>query len=231
MTSPLATRRLVPRLARPGPMPRRTKQTLAILLISTTFACAALITIGHLDGNQPGKLFGEGKPGTLLSVGLLAASALLCHTLYRRLAPLSHAHVWLALAFLFLLTALDDLFKFHEKLDALLLSTLGFDTEGRLDSLDDILVALYAVPAALLVLTSARNYFLRLRWTVLILAAACILFAGMVAIDMIAEHDAGEETVKLLAAALIFAGVAAAEHAPLNQRLFRRARHRDAPQG
>jgi hypothetical protein len=156
-------------------------------------------------------------------VVLLFGAGAVALRLGRSLRPLIHARLWLVLGLLFVIAALDDMFKLHEKLDFMIVGALGLDPDGPADVLDDIIVALYAVPSVAVVATIGRSYFLRLRWTALLFGLAAVAFTVMVLLDFLSSHDAAEESMKLVAGGLIFGAVAAAEHSPLTERLVQRA--------
>lgn len=214
--------RLSRRLFHPGPLPALTRRAIPRLLIAVTAVVVVLITLGWLLRRDAGKFFHEGKPGTLLSVGLLIAGGMLSLRLWRQLRAWPHRFGWLALGVLLILAGLDDMFKLHEKTDVIINGWLGWDPQGKGDRIDDFLVAGYALPVALIWLFWLRNYMLHFSWAVLLLSGGTVCFAAMVCMDMMGGFVVLEETAKLYAGALICLGLLAVGHTHLHRRLTHR---------
>jgi hypothetical protein len=211
-------------------MPQRTRENVSQLIGGTTVAVALLISAGWALRGDTYAFFGEHRPGTYLSVGILLASGVRCLRLWRELAarPLRLGWFWLGLLLLF--AGLDDLLRLHERADHAVNSLLGTDPNGRGDMIDDLLVAAYALPAVWICGVWLRNYVLRLRWSMWLFATAAVPFVVMVFCDLgLAGHVAYvieetlEETSKLYAGALILAAVQAVAEDPLHRRLARAA--------
>lgn len=215
--------RLFARLRAPGPMPAPALRLLIVLLLVCIVAIPLLAFLGDKFHDDPGEFFGEREVGTYLSAGFLIAAAVVTFRLHGAFKPLPHARTWLLFGFLFALTAADDLFQLHERLDRIVNSTFGFDPEGPADHLDDLFVALYGVAAGLLLFTRARIQILHFRWMCLLFVPAAGGFAAMVIMDWFNTGKAAEESAKIVACMLIVCAVAAASRSALADRLRRRA--------
>ena len=186
-----------------------------VILLTTAVAIGVIILLGYLRSpDKPNRYFGEGKLGTWLSFALLVASACVCFVLRRRqrargVAPL--ARFWLLLGVLLAYLAVDEVLELHEHLDRMINSALGWHPLDRVgDRIDDAIVAAYAL-VALAVAWVHRRELLRLRWTVLMFALAFACFAAMVALDTLRKLDTLEDSLKLLAEALILCGLLAGD--------------------
>lgn len=213
---------LAVRVTQPTPIPPRLARAMRVMAFLIPISIALFVAIGLIFSGDPGKMFGEGKPGTILSVMLLGIAGVSSLQLWHRLKPLPQARIWLVMGVVFVTTSLDDMFKLHENLDDTLAARFGYDPEGPLDAIDDILVALYILPAMYLVARGWRQ-LLRLRWCVRLFSAAFVFFAVMVLIDMFEAHHTAEESIKLIAGALIFLAVVAGRQDPFTFRLLDRA--------
>jgi hypothetical protein len=161
--------------------------------------------------DDPGKYFGEKKPGTLLSAGLLLASAWTCRLVHHLPAAALFGRFWIVQASLFLFLAVDELFRVHERLDRLVHYLLGLnDRHPVTDHLDDAIIGLYALVAAWLWFRH-RALLIRLPWMVLTMAPAFAAFAAMLVLDVAGGSKAVEDGLKIVSCALIFAGFAAAQ--------------------
>ncbi len=204
----------------------------AVLLGAVIGLCLLLGAIGLIARGNPSKLFGEGKPGTLISVGLLGTAAFFAWRVAVRLGPVRFARLWTTLAICLAVAAIDDMFKLHERADETILAALGADPEGPLDFLDGLLVLAYLLPIAVALVRGWRP-LLTMVWTLRAFALAGAAFLAMVALDIgddlfvRGDHDEQiveflEESAKALAgAALLLATVAALEE-PLVERLAAR---------
>jgi hypothetical protein len=174
--------------------------------------CIILLALGWGLRRDADKYFGEGKPGTLLSVGFLFAAAGVCASHYRgwpREATLRR--FWLGMSIVLAVAAIDDLSKLHERLDPIINRALGVHPKGRIaDRLDDVLVMAYALPAVALAFLH-RNELLRQRWMVLTLAASFVCFLTMSVFDLLHTGNALEDCFKLVAGALIVCALLSAQ--------------------
>ena len=198
-------------LLHPGPAPRGWWRFAAWVVGGSAAAAVVFALAGWLLRDDPGKYFGEKRPGTLLSVGLLLASAWTCRQIHRLAAAAPFGRFWIVQGFLFLYLAVDELFRVHERLDRLVHSLLGLnDRHPVTDHLDDAIIGLYALVAAGLWL-SHRVLLIRLRWMVLTMAAAFAAFAAMLVLDVTGGSKAVEDGVKIVSCSLIFVAFAAAQ--------------------
>jgi hypothetical protein len=105
------------------------------------------------------------------------------------------------------LAALDDFFRLHESLSHAMSRWFGYRRRHQtLRHLDDVLVALYGL-GALAMAWYHRNPLLAMRWTVLCFALAGLLFGVMVWLDLMRLSYAIEDSLKILAGAVILAGL------------------------
>ena len=198
-------------LRAPGPAPREWVHTTRLLLAGVLAAAGVVALAGWLTRGDPGRYFGEQRPGTLLSAGLLAASAETCRRIHRLPAAAAlFGRFWVVHAGLFAYLGLDELFRVHERLDRTIHKVLGLHHRHPVtDHLDDAILLGYAAFAAAL-WYRRRRALIRLPWTVLTMVAAFAAFAAMMAVDLTAEVKAVEDTIKLLAGALILSAFFAA---------------------
>ena len=198
-------------LTRPGPPPPGWARSTALLVVAVLALAAVIAWAGWLTRGDPDRYFGEQRPGTLLSAGLLFASAETCRRLHRTPgAAAAFGRFWIVHAFLFVYLGLDELFRVHERLDRLLHRLGGLDARHRVtDHLDDLIIIAYAAFAAALWFRRRRQ-LLRLPWTVLTMVGAFAAFAAMMAVDVAGQVKAVEDSLKLLAGALILSAFLAA---------------------
>ena len=200
----------VGRLTRPGPAPRGWARRAALLVVGAAVAALVIALAGWLTRRDPGRYFGEQRPGTLLSAGLLFACAETCRRIHALPGAASFGRFWAAHAVLFAYLALDELLRVHERLDKLIHWLLGLNARNRIsDHLDDLILIAYAAFAAALWFR-ARRLLLRLPWTLLTMAAGFVLFAAMLAVDIAAQTKAVEDGLKLVAGATILSAFLAA---------------------
>ena len=197
-------------LRSPGPAPRGWGRRVALLLVGVLVAAGVIALAGWLTRGQPGRYFGEQRPGTLLSAGLLLASAEVCRRIHGRGVSAAFGAFWLVHAGLFAYLGLDELLRIHERLDRSIHKLFGLHHRNPVtDHLDDLIILGYAAFAAAL-WYRRRWVLLRLPWTVLTMTAAFVAFAAMMAVDLTAEVKAVEDTIKLVAGALILGAFLAA---------------------
>ena len=169
--------------------------------------------------------FGERKPITVASFLQLLLIAAIAREIRRERLPGKGAGLWRALAFLFVLLAVDDLFRLHESIDHLICRWCGFDPSGPADYIDDGLIVLYGVIGVCMLAAYWREaLILRAAPKVFIAAISCAFC--MVVVDAIGNDDfllsrlpsfAGrdglevvEESLKIYAEACFAASFAAA---------------------
>lgn len=206
-------------------------RSVVVLSITVTLV-AAFALVGLVARSDPDKWFGEGKPGTLLSVAWLIWAGALSVGAGLSLRRGGLRLGWCVFGALLILAAADDMLKIHERLDVWVNGLLGWDPDGNGDVLDDLLVLGYAVPGVVIVAVAMRRYALRLPGLMWNLALAGMFFGIMVVLDMTELADWLEEGCKLIAGALIINGVRSARRSPLHARLARCARapvHRALP--
>ena len=198
-------------LLHPGPAPRGWWRFATTVVAGSAAATVVFALAGWLMRDDPGKYFGEKRAGTLLSAGLLLASAWTCRMVHHLPAALVFGRFWIVQASLFLFLAVDELFRVHERLDRLVHYALGLNDQHPVtDHLDDAIIGLYALVAAGLWFWH-RALLLRLRWMVLTMAAAFVAFAAMLVLDVTGGSKAVEDGLKIVSCALIFAAFAAAQ--------------------
>jgi FtsH-binding integral membrane protein len=195
-----------------------------VLLFVTLTLVAAFALVGLVSRWDPDKWFGEGKPGTLLSVGLLGWAGVASISAGLSLGSGRLRLAWSVFGALLITAAADDMVKIHERLDVWLNGLLGWDPEGPADVLDDLLVLGYAIAGVLVVAVLMRRYALRLPGLMWNLVIAGAVFGVMVVLDVAEGADWLEESGKVVAAAIIVNGVRAARRSPLHARLERAAR-------
>jgi hypothetical protein len=171
--------------------------------------CVVLALAGWAIEGDSGKFFGEGKPGTLLSVLLLGLSSYASMKRARGGLPWRVRMGWVVFGATLALAALDDMFKGHESADKVLNGWLGLDPEGIAGKLDDALVLLYLVPAGCVLLWSWGSYAFEERAMFWRLAISGVWFFLMVAFDVIDRDDLQwlEESSKVISGAFIFSAI------------------------
>jgi len=199
---------------RPGPLPPGVLLPAIVLLGATLALIALLVWLGALWHGTPARYFREREPATHASGALLFAAAAVAVLVARRAGVPSSRRFWSLAAVGFAFLALDDLLTIHEDLDRAIHALLGWDSRHWLtDHLDDAIVAAYGLVAVAWAYRH-RADILRLRWTALLLGVAFAGFAAMTAIDFAAQRPEIEESLKLLAEALIVIGLLAALRDP-----------------
>lgn len=199
------------------------------LLIRLVLAALAVAAAGLVAGwiaRDPLDHFEEGGPLTWYSAAQLLAAAVLCRRIRRqRPAAAPGRRLWTALGLGFVFLALDELLKLHERIDAAAHALLSLRQTAMSDRIDDLLVLAYALAGAAL-LWRWRDALRRHGALWRYLAAGLALTLAMVAADIVSDSPellrritAGparwgaalvvvEETVKLLAEAVLLAGIA-----------------------
>lgn len=201
------------------------------LLIRLMLAALAVAAAGLIAGwiaRDPLDHFEEGGPLTWYSAAQLLAAAILCRRIRRqRPAAAPGRGLWTMLGLGFVFLALDELFKIHERIDEAAHALLGLRQTELSDQIDDLIVLAYAmVGAALLWRWRAELKRHGALWRYL--AAGLVLTLAMVAADIASDSPdllrriaaaparfgaaltVIEETVKLLAEAVLLAGIARA---------------------
>ena len=197
-------------LARPGPPPPGLVRVGTLLFALSLAAVFVLIGFGYAWQDKPRRYFGEWHAGTYLSVLNLLATGAVSASIARRLGATPFARFWWAAAGGFVWLGCDDLFTVHERIDRGVHALLGLDPEDPLtDHLDDLIVAGYGV-AALVLAYRYRADLQYLTWMHRILGVAFMLFAAMVAIDLLRWSKTLEDSLKLVAGTLIIVGFLAA---------------------
>jgi hypothetical protein len=195
----------------PHPPPPGWAKFTTVFVAVTIIVCALLVLAGWYLRDKPNRHFGEWRIGTFMSVGFLWGSAFLCHRNHRRTRGESVSRFWFWMAVLLAFLGLDDLLKIHETLDHLINRMMGWNKRWVwADRMDDAIVVIYSLPAIALAWVN-RFALLRLRWTVLTLGAAFMLFVAMVLIDVSRKADTLEDVLKVVAGALIFCAFGAAD--------------------
>lgn len=197
------------------------------LLIRLMLAALAVAAAGLIAGwiaRDPLDHFEEGGPLTWYSAAQLLAAAILCRRIRRPLSAAGRG-LWTALGLGFVFLALDELFKIHERIDEAAHALLGLRQTELSDRIDDLLVLAYALAGAAL-LWRWRAELKRHGALWCYLAAGLALSLVMVAADIASDSPdllrrittaparsgaaltVVEETVKLLAEAVLLAGIA-----------------------
>ncbi len=201
--------RRIPSVFRVVPLPRSWLAWAAAVIGLSLGVIALSIWVGARIYTDPDHWFGEKKPGTLWSVGLLAASGTICF-LIRKNCPAAMRAFWLFSGLLLCFTAADDLLRIHERVDRWIHKLMGWDPNDPLtDHIDDVLVLCYILPAGWLWFTHRREV-LQMRLMVQMFVIAIVFFLGMVAADMLISLEWFEESLKIVAGALILCGFLAA---------------------
>jgi len=199
---PLLAVHVLHNLRHPGPPPARWRSGVAFIAGVLVFA-AALIVAGLLIHDNPGRYFGEGRPGTTASVlGLLVASWT-CWSIWRKDGGKGYGPFWLVASLALLFLAIDDQFKVHENLDAGVHALLGLDgTSGWSDQLDALILLLYLL-IGVWIAWRHRWRLVRLRWAMLFGVVAVACFGVMLTLDVVTHAVAWEESLKLLGVAFV----------------------------
>lgn len=197
-------------LRSPGPAPGGWARFVSFLLAGVLVAAGVIALAGWLTRGEPGRYFGERRPGTLLSAGLLLASAETCRRIHGLPRAAAFGAFWIVHAGLFAYLGLDELLRIHERLDRSIHQLFGLHHRHPVtDHLDDVIILGYAAFAAALWYRH-RRALLRLPWTVLTMTVAFFAFAAMMAVDLSMEVKAVEDGIKLVAGALILGAFLAA---------------------
>ena len=192
------------------PHARWTKPAIGVL-IGVGVVIALLVTAGVVRHDNPGRYFGEGRPGTTATVLMLLVAAGYSWSIWYALRPRKLARFWLVAAIGFAWLAIDDQFKGHETIDNWINLALGRDPEGSAaaDNLDVLIVALY-LPITAALAWPHRSQLCRLRWAVLCTFVGAACFGVMVWIDWRGGSVAVEESAKLLAVTMLALAIGAA---------------------
>lgn len=172
------------------------------------YAVDVFVIVGCIVGSKlihgnTDRMFGEKQPGTLASVAALAGAGIVCLRIRKRLLGTPLAAFWRAFGILMCLATADDLFQIHERLDRVIHAILLRDGTDRItDHLDDLIVGMYALPAAYFGLRY-RKHLIEARLTLQVLAVAFVIFAAHLAFDVLGGSQAAEESLKLTAACTI----------------------------
>jgi hypothetical protein len=197
-------------LTRPGPPPRGWARLTAVIVAGVAVASLVIAWAGWVTRGNPHRYFGEQRPGTLLSAGLLFACAGTCRRIHALPAAAGFGRFWAVHVVFFAYLGLDELLRIHERLDRYAHRLFGLNANHPVtDHLDDLIIMAYAVFAAAL-WYRCRRPLLRLPWTVLTMGTAFAAFAAMMAVDLAAEIKAVEDSLKLLAGALVLSALLAA---------------------
>jgi len=184
------------------------------VLGTTVAVIAVLIWIGIAWHAMPSRYFREHTAGTYYSGALLITAGALAACVARRAGPASFRRFWAMAAAGFVYLGLDDVLRIHEEMDRSIHRFLGWDPEHWLtDHLDDAIVVFYGVVASAWAYYH-REALLRLRWAARGLAVAFIGFGVMTVLDVLGIVPTVEESLKLLAEAMIVAGLFAAYRDP-----------------
>jgi hypothetical protein len=199
----------IPSLFRVASFPRDWPARAAAVIGLSLLMIVLCIWVGARFHADPDYWFGEKKPGTFWSVGLLVASGTVCLRI-RKICPAAMRGFWLFSGLLLCFTALDDLVGIHERTDRMIHALLGWNPDDPLtDHIDDVLVLGYILPAGWLWFTHRRE-IVQLRLMVQMFVVAAVFFLGTVAVDMLLPLEWLEESLKIVAAALILCGFLAA---------------------
>ena len=98
------------------------------------------------------------------------------------------AHVWLLIGLGFTFLALDELFSFHEKADGLIHFVLGIEETPVTDLIDDALVGLYVLAAAVYLLkhwASLREFWKT--WPLFV--TGFVLASIMIVLDLLSNNN------------------------------------------
>jgi hypothetical protein len=199
---------------RPGSLPRDVALFGGVVLGATAVLIAILVWCGIAWHAMPSKYFRERTAGTYYSGALLVTAGALAAGVARRAGLASFSRFWAVAAAGFVYLGLDDVLRIHEELDRSIHGLLGWDPKHWLtDHLDDAIVVFYGLVASAWAYYH-RDALLRLRWTALGLAIAFVGFAAMSVLDVLGGFPTTEESLKLLAEAMIVTAIFAAYRDP-----------------
>lgn len=204
-------------LRRPGPPPPKWAKQAAVVVALMILFGIVLIERGLALHDNPGRYFGEGRPGTTVPVVLLLVSGVFCWLIAKDLRGQQSLEMgrgfrrfWLAFGGVFAYLAVDDMFKVHERIDPLLAQIFSLNAQSRLvDEIDSVIVAAY-LPIVAILAWPHRERLVKTSWFLICMAVASLLFAAMVVFDMAGNMPAVEESFKLFAAVAITIGISAA---------------------
>ena len=213
--------------------------TTGLIVISVLALCLVLILFGEYLWGDTSKLFGEGRPGTYISVLLLLLISFSCFKIYALRSEVGSKKlfepklIWLLMAFGFFFLALDDAIKIHENIEKVVLKHFELAETAVSDRLDDVIIALYAAIGAG-VLYICRSELRRYKFLFGYLLAGFAVLFFMIVLDLIsnglgfllwlgASEDAAElwetnlstleEVSKVLAGAIFLSGFLKVQHA------------------
>ncbi|MCC6284389.1 MAG: hypothetical protein IT439_03660 [Phycisphaerales bacterium] len=207
---------------RAGP-DRPTLRLAGWLLGSSASLCLVLAGAGLIRRGNAVRYFGDFRWGTGLSAGLLLLASIGAFRNWRALRGVFVSVAWLALGVGLAAATLDDALGLHERVDLMINDALGWDAAGDGDFIDDAIIPLYGVVVGGCIVVCGARCFAKQPALVWCWGAAGVFFAVMVALDFTDRFQAVEETCKILAGSLIYAGTRAVRHDPLHRRLRRRA--------
>ncbi|MEO0484174.1 MAG: hypothetical protein AAF138_11195 [Planctomycetota bacterium] len=197
--------------------PRRRFVLLPIAIYGVTLALIVLLWwIGAVRHDNPGRYFGEGRPGTTATVLAFLLAGIVAGQTWWDLRPRRFAWFWLVASLGFIGLAIDDQFKVHEAIGDWITETTKL--QGPTDHVDDIVVLFYAPIAGLVALPFCR-LLLRLRGMIVYLGVGFVCFMVMALWDMRLEEEydydpyAMEESFKLLSAVSIAVAMMSARSA------------------
>ena len=142
--------------------------------------------------------FCHGRAAWYITWVIFILGAILVITLWRQMKVVSFARFWLGFGLLVYYTALDDVFKFHERNGRYVaMKWFGLPREHWLThDFNDWFIVSYGVIAAALFLIY-RKYLMSLPWMIWGLIVAFVCFVGTVIWDMTHWAAWFEETLKL----------------------------------
>ena len=208
-----APRSLIEELAalrNPGPAPAGWMAMCGVFLALSLIGVAIACYTGWRDHGWPAEYLQDGQWGTWLSAGPLMLSGLLGLGLAWRWRSLRRQrNFWLAAGLTLLFIAGDDLLRFHENLELMLVTRYDLPKEHPLVSrINDSVIILYGLIAAVYTYRN-RQQLLRFPWACIALGIGGIWFAGMVICDVLHISATVEETMKVLATICILSAVLA----------------------
>ena len=179
------------------------------VMLGNAITIVTCLVISRLAYGNYHRLFGEKHLGTLVSVGVLVASGVVCLKIAKQLPLARVRRFWKAFGVLLCIAAADDLLRLHEKLDKWLHALFGWNANDRLtDHIDDALVFAYVLPAVYLAWRH-RLVLAQAALMVQVLGVAAVLFIVHLAIDVFGLGKAIEESFKQTAGCCILLAVLA----------------------
>src|SRR5690606_17174250 len=148
----------------------------------------------------PAYYLDDDQPGTWLTVGVLWTSATILILKSLRLGGwMGEGRLWLLMGVTLLLAALDDLLRWHERIDLWLHALFDADPRHPVTVRnDDTFFACYGV-LALSYLWRNRDQLLRLAWILISFTIGGALFALMVVFDAGHLSRSIEDSLKIVA--------------------------------